>query len=163
MPVQNASGSVYVRTKEVRTTGSYPWIRATVSGFDTTNCVADGFYFGSQQSVNLGQQISGLSANPATSGNTVILPNSGAGIQGGVSLMGIVVYNVTAGQTLKITSGATTVLQLTNMPAGFTYAWPLIQSGGTLGAYAAFPAGSDVVANLSASTEVSITIIYAIQ
>lgn len=164
MPVPNASGSVYVKTKEVRTTGSYPWVRATVGGFDTTNCVADGFYFGSQQAVHLAQQINGSSANPSTAGNTVLLTNSGSDIQGNVLLMGLVVYNVTAGQTLKIPNGGGgNILQLTSMPAGFTYTWPVLQNGGTIGGYAAFPAGSDIVANLSASTEVSITIIYAIE
>ena len=165
LPLPNAAGSQYVKTEEVRATGSYSWIRATVSGFDTTNCVADGFYFGSQQAVSLSQPVVALSFNPATSGNTSLIANSGANTQGRVFLVGAVIYNVTAGQTLKFTAGngGTVILQLTSMPANFLYTLPLLQTGGLVGSYGSFNAGTDLVVNLSANTEVGITLIYMVQ
>jgi hypothetical protein len=96
------------------------------------------------------------------SGDNVLIANSGGSIKGSnVNVKGMFLYNVTAGTTVKLTQGAggAELFRLTTLPANFAQMFPVLTDTSN---YFQSNSTSDLVANLSASTEVEIILFWTV-
>lgn len=156
-------GTGYVYQTQSRLNGSYPYIRVLLNSFDTTNCVADVFYFGNKSNTTFNTQ--NFSSAPQTFNTTgdhnLVSNNTGNQI----CLRGLILWNVTTAQTVKLTDGSagSTILgPWTSLPAGTSIILPQILDQSS--SYGCTSAGTNnLVINLSANTEVDVTAFFSNQ
>lgn len=155
-----ASDATVTSAREARWTGAYPFMRVITAGFDTTNCVADVYYFGAK--LVWPSQVFSTTAPlfTAAAGDTVLVANTGASLKGTVCVKGLYAYNQTAAQTLKITAGpaGATMLRWTAMPAGFNVVLPVLADGSVYGCTGL----NDLVVNLANATEVDMLVLWEV-
>lgn len=150
------SGS-YVSMRQYRLNGSYPYVRASVGGFDNTNCVVDVFYFGNKVAIPFTASNTNstfFSAN--TSGDHLVL-----NVAVPVCIRGIILWNVTAAQTITLKYGTANAISFgpfTSIPAGTLLNFPQVPDPGS--AYFCTSVASGVTLTLGANTEVDGILYY---
>lgn len=120
----NGSYSGNFAVHEVIFNGLYPFVQASISQFDNTNCVVDLFYSGSLSPIAATYPYSSLATTPSTSGDSNIV-SAPSNVIRGTNLIGLSLYNQTAAQTviLKCAPSGGTLATWNALPAGATVNW----------------------------------------
>lgn len=154
------SGSTYVGGVEVRSTGQFPWTRANIFGWDTTNCIVDAFYYGTKAPISLSVNTNVQTFNLSSAGDNTLITNSGANIKGVVRITGLHVYNTTSTQTLIFKCGVTEMYRLTTLAAGAIVSIPLINPNNTTSYFNCPSSSGDWIVNLANASQVELTLLW---